>query len=731
MNIHKHLIFFCTFFFLQSARSQNIALDKKYIVSTAPNYPLSAPPTDNTSLTDGAYTTNGILWVKPTTVGWQRINKLSITIDLEEIQPISTVTFNTARRMQAGVFFPANIYVFFSKDGENFTYEGDAAALQDNQPGDYEVKKFFLKNINQSARYVMLTIMPQGTFMFSDEIEIIKSKSVAIIKKNSIKKENLYHAVDSIKAVEKTIKKINQVLLTYSSAPNPVISKEQATKINSQLRKRSLSSSDLTNINNQINQYRIRNLKNKFRVPFTIEKCTPWDILQQPHNPTKTLGNLNYQFKVVKSGVQYGSFIVTNITAESLQISLDISHIKSNNDLLKLFKVADVPADNNTEVSDPLIPVTGKILISSGKSQMFIFQLLGHEAGSFESVIKVRSVKNETQLRIKYNVTQLNGFDIADELNAVNWAYLTYPMLKDRKKEAAIDLQNHQINTIVVPPAIIPRPGSSNFTELTNYLSYFKYAKNILLFTDYTSQSNRYINNKVFYMSSTWQSNFKEWYTQLLSSIKSAGISSQIYFYPYDEVATKNIEDFRNLILWAKASVPGIEFYATLANKEAVNALLPLLDIAQLLEDRNLLDNRPLSNSEIWMYKVGTPPARALSPYTFYRLMAWKAFLYDIRGIGFWNYADEGNDNKLNRIADPLFNTVNSYSVVYNGAGKDIITTRRWEAFKLGLEDSKLLSLYSKKFGKSKANKLAQRVISSPGNTSMADSVRTQIIKEL
>ncbi len=138
----------------------------------------------------------------------------------------------------------------------------------------------------------------------------------------------------------------------------------------------------------------------------------------------------------------------------------------------------------------------------------------------------------------------------------------------------------------------------------------------------------------------------------------------------------------------------------------------------------------PPHKCDIWIYS-GSGPARALSPYSFYRLMSWQAFQSDYKGIGFWNYADEGPDKQLNLISDPLINPVNSYSVIYDGLGKEIVSTRRWEAFRLGIEDYSILQLYANKFGINMAKTLANQVLDSPADTGKADKIRNKMIKEI
>jgi hypothetical protein len=70
-------------------------------------------------------------------------------------------------------------------------------------------------------------------------------------------------------------------------------------------------------------------------------------------------------------------------------------------------------------------------------------------------------------------------------------------------------------------------------------------------------------------------------------------------------------------------------------------------------------------------------------------------------------------------------------SVIYDGKGQEILSSRRWEAFNLGIQDYSILQLYANKFGLENAKKFAFQVISNPQNTSLADSIITEMLKSL
>ncbi len=675
------LILQCLIFGSLNIQSQNLAMHKSYTLSPSPNYRYSVLSSDKSYLTDGDYT-SGFFWSQPTTVGWQNCDKVRIDIDLEKEQPVGGITFNTARSMQSQVSFPSNIYVFLSKDNEHFIYAGDAANNTDNQPGGYEVKKFFLNNINQIARYVSLIVIPKGLFVFCDEIEVIKGINESSSQSKSIWIGNLNSALDSLKTSE-----FNRIAKTHASM-----------------------------------------LGKNYKIPFIAEKYDPWDTLKEIHEPKGNNDLLNYQLLIPVNGVQYGAFVLTNNHIDSKKFEINSLHSTSNYNM-EIFNATFVASGRFVKSPDALIPFKKNITIGHGKSELFIFKITGKKIGIINSSIRISTGKKAIYAKISGKIFNLFSFNNKDQLNAINWAYLNYPMLKDCKTEAAEDLKLHHINTVVIPPTYIPKMDN-NYQSFLSYLAYFKTVDNILLFTNYASKENY----KHFgpWMSSEFKNNFMIWYHELMTVLKGNGFSnSQIYLYPFDEVRGDAIDRFKKFASWAKIAIPSIKIYSTLNNKDAIDNILPFVDIAQIPSNLNLLSMLPSNHCEIWIYSTASS-SRSLSPYLYYRMMAWKAFANSITGIGFWDYADEGRRSKLNVISDSWNNhSSSSYSVIYNGPEKEIISSRRWEAFRLGIEDYSIIKAYAKKVGLSKAKILVNKVISDPKDTSKADSVRDKMITAL
>jgi hypothetical protein len=706
--------------------AQNLALHKKYQLSAGPDYPFGAPETDKTSLTDGIFTTGYYFWSQKTTDGWLQ-HVITITIDLDSVHPIGAVNFNSVRFDKQNVNFPANIYVFLSDDNSSFKYIGDAADTTLNRPGDYLVHDFSLDNINLMARYVRLIAVPKGMSLYCDEIQVMKGAPNAnTLGSDLIDKDSIESTVDSLKRVEFLRHNVTRLLGNLKGQDN----RTTAQQVSNKLEKKNLSSAELQNLKGLVATEYIKkfSLSNP-SIPFVISKYNCFDTLSEIYTPQLT-STPSYKFNIPLNGVQYGSFIVTNTSGKIEDFKIKVPKLFSGAVGFSLFQVPFVPTEDSKVVADPLMPITNAFSVEPGQTQMIFFKLEGQHTGSDHINILLTSQNLTKSISISTTVSDV-GLNKKPLLNSIVWAYFYYPMIRDRIVNANADIVAHQVNTNAVPPNAIPRLGSSNHRDFLAYISKMKGEQNILLFMNYASDQYRNGYTGGQFMSPDWQAKFKLWYNAVIKDLTDSGFSKEnVYLYPYDEVSGKNISDFKSLILWVRQAIPGIKFYSTMANDEAVNTILPLLDVAQIQATYKGLNNLPPHSAEVWTYS-GSAPARDLSPNGFYRLMAWEAFAKGFKGIGFWDYSAEGNYDRLTTPSDPLIYPTGSFSVIYDGPGQQVISTRRWEAFRLGIEDYDLLSLYSAKFGRDKANQFANDVLASPDNTTKADDARNTMITQL
>lgn len=710
--------------------AQNIALNKKYTLSVPPNYQQTGSDSDHNTLTDGIFTKEAF-WARTTTIGWVR-QQVTITIDLGKIQPVGSVALNTCRNQNVGIDFPSNIYVFSSLNNIDFIYNGDAAETPENVAGPYEVKKFCLNTINKNARYISIVVVPDGPYFFTDEIEVYPGRNKTTGRPQLISKSKIEVAVDSLKWNEFERKNLERKISALQEWQfNPDKKRERLLSgYKKTLAQSGISKNRLASINKSVETIRVSNLAKHFSKPFIVEKVNPWDSIDEIHSVKNAPDTLRYQFLIPVSNVQYGGFVITNLDKSAKNFSISVDGINNHVVNTEIFNVPFVPSLNFSKVADPLIVLNQQTKIDEGVSAVFLFKVTGLAEGIDQFQIIISSEGHQIPVVVDTRVLKSPGSDVA-ELNAIVWAYLHFPMIKDRQREAGEDLFEHHINTIDLTPEILPGIDKTDSTKLINYLKNLKGIENFLILPNYSDAANRNGYKGGRFMSPDWKIKFKVWYQNIVDIIKKNGFpESQVLFYPYDEVRGKDISDFKQLMIWAKEAVPKIKFYATLGNKPAVDALLPLLDVAQIHSDYKGIDDLPRHRGEVWIYSVRNA-ARSLSPYNYYRLMAWRAFANDFKGIGFWNYADEGRGKTLNLISDPFINPASSFSVIYDGPGKEIISSRRWEAFRLGIEDYAIIAAYSKKFGNAKAKEMAKQVIENPEEIDKADQIRNEMITEL
>lgn len=156
---------------------KNLARGQTYEMEPAPSYHLCTDADDRTQLTDGVYT-EGYFWTQKTTVGWQNAHLVTITIDLENVQPIEGLSFNTAAGT-AGVHWPRSILVLVSDDSKTYYLAGDVVELSAVENGEpkaqgYGLHRFITRKFRTRGQYVKLLIFGTGPFVFADEIEVYK-----------------------------------------------------------------------------------------------------------------------------------------------------------------------------------------------------------------------------------------------------------------------------------------------------------------------------------------------------------------------------------------------------------------------------------------------------------------------------------------------------------------------------------------------------------------------------
>jgi len=186
-----------------------------------------------------------------------------------------------------------------------------------------------------------------------------------------------------------------------------------------------------------------------------------------------------------------------------------------------------------------------------------------------------------------------------------------------------------------------------------------------------------------------WWVNQKRWAERLDVFVRS--INRQVYLGLVDE--PKSETDFRISHFYYdffKERPNNLKIITTLSSGMSVKNIIKassytdILVLEQSLINSIYLKIAKFTGKEIWMYS-SRHVGRNRDPLTDYRYLPWKAYLYDFKGIGIWNYSSN-RMGVLNTEPSDYDITGSHYGLIYFDNDK-VYSSKRWEAFKRGMED--------------------------------------------
>jgi hypothetical protein len=707
----------------------NIALGKSYSVSHKPNYHLSAPPSDKSSLTDGFYS-KGYFWTQKSTVGWQGVKNLEILVDLEKISPVGSISFSSASGTNGNVFYPSNIAVFVGEDTEHLIYVGDLATGVSGKISTYETKRLILENIEKRGRFVLFEVVSKGAYVFCDEIEIHEGNRKSN-ETGTLSIESARSFTRNLVRLEMEKEILRQTVKNFKLFQTDDVSFHKRLSFIDQKIDDSKSFKELADKNEEILNFRREVLSKQFpRQRIVVEEVPPWSHLPALSNISGKFP-ADLTFVMQRNGHDHVALRITNPTSESQHYSPVLTGGGAGSPVFSFYEAVYVNTAALERVPDPLVLIKSPLILLPGESKIIFVSAVGVQAGTWKNLLSIRNGAYNTKIEVVSNVAN-QELPRKQVLNSVNWSYLDFPLIRNRMDQATKDLSEHRTNVLVVPPSALTLNlfDDEAGKVLKSYLMQHKKIDKILIFMGNKVAVSRYGGAIGGFLDENWKTGFHKWYSGLTRTIRDAGFKQeQIYLYPFDEMQGKDVEQFISFAKWVKQAIPEVKVYATLNSKDSLLAL-PYLSIAQIMNNDDLLNNVNPLRQEIWIYDC-RGPAKSFSPYSYYRLMAWKAFLRDYKGIGFWAYADAGRGDNPGTAWDDFDGAYPDYAVTYEGENNSLNSSRRWESWRMGIEDYELLVEYSQKRGLQNAKSLAQSVFENPQDTTRADSARRKIIEEL
>ena len=654
-----------------------------YLLEPLPNYVTYPVVAIKTVLLDGKYAT-GTLWTDNGGLAWKDVRRVSVTLDLGAEIPIDALGFHGAARGAASVEFPYNALVYLSRDGERFAFFGDAMGFFDYTTSEYRAQKFLLKGIGKAARYVRIEFFVRGRYFAIDEVEIVRGGDGASLVPGVAKDD-----------------------ISDDAGRRAGLIREQLSA------RRTMTVLDRAGAPVGASPLERRNALLAHRFPgreFVMMMADPWaaDLGQ---GVPETDGVRDEIIYLPIDGCDYRAFVLSNPTSKVVPIKFSQS-VTRGAVHAELTEAASVTAATLDTVFDPLvIRENGKPLqIMPGASRVFVLKLCGNG----EHILRVEGIRSKAAILSTLNEVRMD--DRNPRLAGVAWAYLDEGILRGRADAVTSDLRAHYINVSVVPFSMIPSFDEEGAGAFERMLSRSAGASRILLFLNFRQHPPR-IEDLI------WRQNFVKWYGRVMDAARRVGVDEKtVMLYPYDEPSGTEVAAADAFYVWARSALSTVRFFSTIDRSDAVR-LMPKLDIACVT--REMASRIPMSG-EVWLYDV-KGPGKTNPPYSYYRLLPWEAYFRGMSGVGFWSYAD------VNGSAwDDFDGRRPDYGVVYESlAGNGLLTSRRWEAWRMGMEDVSILRAYAERFGDRAARRKVQRVLAMPGDSRQADVMRQLMLRDL
>ncbi len=724
-------IFFLNLFWCFSASAlENLALSKSYSYSPKPNYPLCTDDSDKTQLTDGK--SSGSWWTEKSTVGWRKPEPIvEVVIDLGQSCAVEQVNIRTIGGGFASVKFPEFIAALLSDTANQFKFaglvssRGLANVRSSANRGVPHVMS--IENINASGRFVKLVARPNGQTLFMDEIEVMGEKL------SDSPNINLRDNLETFENDEKLLGRIDD----YLQLEDNVTSTTKLLTVNQVREEKELAG-----------KKRAQLYKNKYQKPFVCLPANPMEIVYEKEILLRESAS-EINIRMWQNEYESAAFNIINCSDTKMKINVSISPLAGQEsrkiDSDKTFTIRRayyVMASETGSIADALI-LQGERPFDIEPGQLIQVWLTIYNpqlpAGEYEAKIAVSATRDDGEkLPVETVPMNLriykNRLGDKPALNTCVWDY--YDVAPE--DEMAKDLRSHHINVCVVPAQDLPflrfstdAPGVTrkpDYSRLDKLIKQRSYAETFLLGMGFSVTQKDYGRfGDVKWMSDTWKKVFTSWLKDLAQHLRNLGIDYNRYaLYPFDESIA---DDYYELAKLIKSIDPKIRLYANSFGKgpEEFMRFRELIDI-WCLQDSHIVRHPDWFEAiksfrkQMWTYEC-LEPMKAQQPYSYYRLLPWRAFQRSQGGAGFWIYY-YGLDFEPGAVPwDDTLRPQGFSGVVYGakaspvaGLTDGIIPSRRWQAFREGVEDYQYLYELQKAINKvkikdAKAADKAQKVL--------------------
>ncbi|MCK4990547.1 MAG: hypothetical protein KAS29_08680, partial [Bacteroidales bacterium] len=364
----------------------------------------------------------------------------------------------------------------------------------------------------------------------------------------------------------------------------------------------------------------------------------------------------------------------------------------STDDVFTLRETIDVPTQDSDLSADALPELnTGNLLTIpawEGRQLWFTINSKKLTPGTWLAKIRLKSLDVqfvETELEVSIKIWDV---PLAKEqpLKLCNWSGTIKP-------EGTFEDQTaHGVNlfTSTVPP-------EATFDE-SGKITNIDYSDHDIFMAKHAPKGTPLFHSLVKLtgpaekFSPTWEKAYRSFIPLWIKHLKEFSYGYESFaFYPQDEIGLEHGKHVAVFMKWAKLVReidPGIRIYANPVahiTMEQLEEIEPFVDIWTPLQThiypKEKLEFIHATKKPLWNYDPANN-AKHLSPLVYYRGQSWMSWHYGHTGIGFFHYFGGA---KFWFQPEAGF----EYAMIYEGKG--VVTSKRWEAVRDGVEDFTLL----------------------------------------
>ena len=742
--------------------ADNLALGRPYTFSHPPNYPYCTDPGDATDLTDGVrYDPGGTsLWTQRSSVGWASGEQCKhIEIDLGQICAIDGLSFETAADTRSQGSFPLSVMVFLSDDGQTYSYAGDLMNEAVYQ-GHYVVHIFKLEGLADQARFVRLQTIRGGHYVFVDEIEVFGSKGegltagtrrldadavtpfakdrVSLARQNYSSLTLLAHARARLaEEADDHEAAVTQAQAALNGIQDKIMTRSEAEAVDYR------RGAPFTSLDRKICRVMGAHLAATGRAGLLLSQANPW----APLLPFDVDASAAAPAPPTLMRNEWGELALNLTNPWTAPIELSVTVVGLPEEVISLHEVKFVEAFGFRLRADALVPLDGSLDLPAGMTKQLWLSIdsRGLGPGTYRGTIKLEGGGHSATQPLTFTISPI-AMPEEPTVNVVNFSYMHWPIARADPEGVARDLHEHYVNTQCIVSGYLPEyvadaegnfTGPMDFSKMDAYMDLLPDTRRWLLFMGFEWDHRKMYPRKG---DARRTKVFKRWVQDVISHMNEKG-------YGYDEFAFMWVDEptqerMREIVKPSSELLrrvdPQAQVYQhiTSDNTEAGLAGLDgLIDIWVPAGEKLGWDF--WRGKQTWFYDSASDKGR--SPCGHYRYKLWNAFRHGCVGNGFWVYTDDSD------LWDDYAGTP-SYSVVYDGPD-GVISSKRWDAYRAGVEDYELCKMLSDAIATAKAagrgdaagvelaekalDQWVQRVLDNRHDPLLADQAHQDLLRHL